>query len=263
MGVSRNANDAEIRRAYKLGAIELHPDRNQDNPTAEQDFVDFKEAYDQLLNSQYRHCYDKWGDLGSSWVERDMSEFDILVNGGINIVIQYSMLFGATFMATFSSEQTDARPLAFAILLCFFSFEAHLRFQDSELEIPFLPWFAIHQIVGLMTTSYYTIIAGIVAFQNLTYTDNRTDVLQTLQQLISQQREMQLHLLHLDQNLNRTKAFKGDKGGEESLNGIPRNLKAKIKGNQSKVSPPRQNSFGVPRWAIMIGIYIFINYFLK
>ncbi len=48
LGVARGASDAEIKKAYRSLAKQLHPDRNKDNPKAAERFSDVTKAYDLL-----------------------------------------------------------------------------------------------------------------------------------------------------------------------------------------------------------------------
>ncbi len=48
LGVARSATEADIKKAYRKLAKELHPDRNQDNPKAAEKFSQVTAAYDLL-----------------------------------------------------------------------------------------------------------------------------------------------------------------------------------------------------------------------
>lgn len=64
LGVSRDAADDEIKRAYRKKAMEFHPDRNPDNPEAEAKFKEAAEAYDVLRDAEKRARYDRFGHAG-------------------------------------------------------------------------------------------------------------------------------------------------------------------------------------------------------
>jgi molecular chaperone DnaJ len=58
LGVSSDASDADIKKAYRKLAKDLHPDKNPDNATAEQRFKDVSEAYSVLSDAEQRREYD-------------------------------------------------------------------------------------------------------------------------------------------------------------------------------------------------------------
>jgi DnaJ-class molecular chaperone len=59
LGVTKGANEAEIKKAYRKLAKELHPDRNKDNPKATERFSAVTEAYDILTDATKRGQYDR------------------------------------------------------------------------------------------------------------------------------------------------------------------------------------------------------------
>src|SRR5690606_14700233 len=66
LGVSRNADQAEIKSAYRKLAIKYHPDKNPNNKEAEEKFKEAAEAYEVLSNPEKRSRYDQFGHAGAS-----------------------------------------------------------------------------------------------------------------------------------------------------------------------------------------------------
>ena len=61
LGVGRTATDEEIKRAYRKLAVKFHPDKNPDDPHAEEKFKELGEAYDVLMDADKRAAYDRFG----------------------------------------------------------------------------------------------------------------------------------------------------------------------------------------------------------
>ena len=61
LGASRGASAEELKKAYRVKAKELHPDRNSDNPQAEAQFKEINEAYDVLRDAERKAAYDRFG----------------------------------------------------------------------------------------------------------------------------------------------------------------------------------------------------------
>ena len=64
LGVSKNATDSEIKKAYKKLAIKYHPDKNPDNKEAEEKFKVISDAYSVLSDKDKREKYDRFGKDG-------------------------------------------------------------------------------------------------------------------------------------------------------------------------------------------------------
>src|SRR6202161_1860840 len=64
LGVPRGAADAEIKKAFRRLARELHPDVNKDDPSAEEKFKEAAEAYEVLSDADRRATYDRYGHDG-------------------------------------------------------------------------------------------------------------------------------------------------------------------------------------------------------
>ena len=66
LGVPKNANDQQIKSAYRKLALQYHPDRNQGNKDAEEKFKEAAEAYAILADTEKRTRYDRFGHAGVS-----------------------------------------------------------------------------------------------------------------------------------------------------------------------------------------------------
>jgi molecular chaperone DnaJ len=64
LGVARAATEQEIKSAYRKLALQFHPDRNPNNPDAEEKFKECSEAYAVLADGEKRAVYDRFGHAG-------------------------------------------------------------------------------------------------------------------------------------------------------------------------------------------------------
>src|SRR5438477_6084461 len=61
LGIPRGAPEDEVKRAYRKLAVKFHPDKNPDDPHAEEKFKELGEAYDALMDADKRAAYDRFG----------------------------------------------------------------------------------------------------------------------------------------------------------------------------------------------------------
>ena len=90
LGVDKGASADEIKKAYRKTAIKFHPDKNPDDPGAEDKFKEAAEAYEVLSDGQKRQQYDQFGHQGM----RGARGFS---GGGMNmedIFSQFGDIFG-------------------------------------------------------------------------------------------------------------------------------------------------------------------------
>ena len=88
LGVGRSADDAELKRAFRHRARELHPDVSE-QPDAEERFREVVEAYEVLSRSETRELYDRFGHAGLQGGGFRPSQFDF---GGLTDL--FSAFFG-------------------------------------------------------------------------------------------------------------------------------------------------------------------------
>ena len=98
LGLSRQASDDEIKKSFKILAMKYHPDRNPDNPKAEESFKEAKEAYEVLSDSQKRSAYDQFGHAG---VDQSVG------GGGAQGFGDFGDAFGDIFGDIFGGKQSQ------------------------------------------------------------------------------------------------------------------------------------------------------------
>jgi len=96
LGVERTASADEIKKAYRKLAMKYHPDRNQGNKQAEDQFKEINEAYEVLSDPQKRSRYDMLGDSYSSW-QRGGAQGGFNWNDWINQAQQSAGRGGTTY----------------------------------------------------------------------------------------------------------------------------------------------------------------------
>ncbi len=92
LGLSKNATEAEIKKAYRKMALKFHPDKNPDDKEAEEKFKEAAEAYEVLSNPEKKSRYDQFGHAGMGGGGG--------FGGGMNmddIFSQFGDIFGGAF----------------------------------------------------------------------------------------------------------------------------------------------------------------------
>ncbi|HIF04138.1 MAG TPA: J domain-containing protein [Candidatus Poseidoniales archaeon] len=99
LGVDRDASEAELKKAFRSLARRHHPDKNPDDPDAEQQFKEVQEAFAMLSNADQRRQYDMFGHdspggspFGPGGFQGVNINLDDLFSGGFESI--FSSMFG-------------------------------------------------------------------------------------------------------------------------------------------------------------------------
>jgi molecular chaperone DnaJ len=118
LGVARDCDATELKRAYRRLAMELHPDRNPGNKEAENKFKEASEAYQVLCDPQKRAMYDRFGHAGPSGGFGQPGFSDVG-----DIFSAFSDIFGDIFGRTAGGRRAPGRGA---------DIETHLRITLTE-----------------------------------------------------------------------------------------------------------------------------------
>ncbi|MHA1400108.1 MAG: molecular chaperone DnaJ [Candidatus Heimdallarchaeaceae archaeon] len=104
LGVSRDASESEIKKAFRKKAMQYHPDRNPDDPNAAEKFKEVSEAFEVLSDPEKRAAYDRFGFAGvdSSFSHVNASDFSTISD-------LFSSLFGDDLFSQFFGGQSRRR----------------------------------------------------------------------------------------------------------------------------------------------------------
>src|SRR5260370_6637950 len=99
LSVSRDASDQELKTSYRKLAMQYHPDRNPDDPAAEERFKECSEAYQVLSDPEKRAAYDRYGHAAFSGGGGGGSPF---TGGGFTGAQDLGDIFGDLFGEMFN-----------------------------------------------------------------------------------------------------------------------------------------------------------------
>jgi molecular chaperone DnaJ len=105
LGVSKNADASEIKKAYRKLAKMFHPDAN-DSPDAEEKFKEVQEAYEVLGDAQKKTQYDQFGH--AAFDQQGGAGYGGFSGGGFGGFDDLSDIFGSFFGGGFGSRQSRA-----------------------------------------------------------------------------------------------------------------------------------------------------------
>ena len=106
LGVSRQATDDDIKKAFRSKAMQYHPDRNKDEGASEK-FKECAEAFEVLSNSEKRASYDRFGHAGTDFGANFNSSYSNFDFGNLGDI--FEQFFGGASGFGSSSKKKAAR----------------------------------------------------------------------------------------------------------------------------------------------------------
>lgn len=133
LGVSRDADEKEIKKAYRQKARKLHPDVNKDDPDAEEKFKELAEAYDILSDPDKKARYDQYGHAGIN--DNDFN-FEDFARGGFGGFEDLSDLFDIFFGGGMGGRRRGPRRGSDLQYRMEITFEEAAFGTSKEIQIP-------------------------------------------------------------------------------------------------------------------------------
>lgn len=142
LGVSKNATQEEIKKAYRKKAKELHPDsyQGEEKKAAEEKFKEASEAYSILSDEQKRSNYDRFGSdfanssgagYGGAYGNAAGFDFSGFSNGGMGFDIDLEDILGSVFGSSFGGFKTGSSKKSGPIKGTDLRYNMRLTFEEA------------------------------------------------------------------------------------------------------------------------------------
>lgn len=189
LGVTRSSSPLEIKRAYKKLSLQLHPDKNP-SPDASDQFDAVKQAYDVLMDMEFREVYNKFGAEGIRQNKR-FSETQFLIEVAV-FYVSYGML---AFLLTMGKRSGEARNWTFTGLLAMLVIEvAIMTAQSNPLPASLFPRMTEYEVAWLLHTLFPAFMNGCRSLGAYLFVDLDAQTRQLLVALQEQNKDILLVL---------------------------------------------------------------------
>jgi len=215
LNVNRNSSPLDIKRAYKKMSLQLHPDKNPNDPNASSKFDRIKKAYDVLMDMEFREVYNKFGQDGINSNKR-FDETQFFMELGI-FYITWGIM---AYVLTLGSRSGLGRQWTFTGLIVMLVIEISIMTSRGN---PFPSWFlpqnTEHEAVWLMHTLFPAFMNGCRSIGGYLYVDLEAQTRQLLVALQEQNKDILLVLRDVQIGVQNIQATGGGGGGGNRLAG--------------------------------------------
>ncbi|MFP5383660.1 MAG: molecular chaperone DnaJ [Gammaproteobacteria bacterium] len=145
LGVAKGASADDIKKAYRKLAMKHHPDRNPDDPSAEEKFKEVQAAYEVLSDDQKRGAYDRYGHAG---IDPSMGGGGGFGAGGASFSDIFGDVFGDIFGGGGGGGRARGGPQRGADLRYTLEIELEDAVRGSKVQIKVPSWSACETCEG-------------------------------------------------------------------------------------------------------------------
>ena len=212
LGVNRSSNPLEIKRAFKKLSLQLHPDKNP-SPDANDQFDRVKQAYDVLMDMEFREVYNKFGAAGIKANKR-YDENQFLLEVAIYYV-SYGMM---AFLLTMGKRSGEARNWVLTGLMSMLVIEvAIMTSQSNPIPVWLAPRLTEYEVVWLLHSIFPAFMNGCRSLGAYLYVDLEQQTRQFLLALSEQNKDILLVLRDIQIGVQTIQASGGGSGNAPRL----------------------------------------------
>lgn len=165
----RRDSPTDAKAAYRTMSLKVHPDRNP-SPTASEEFVLLRQAFDCLSNPRLRDIYDKFGPSGLKQEERNPSGFSDI--GTLIGIAMFYVIWGVfSFLFTLSKKTGSARQAAFTGLIILLVVEFNMKFMELDFLTALFPYTTIYEKVNILHLLFPAFLNGTICVASAWYVD--------------------------------------------------------------------------------------------
>lgn len=207
LGVTHESNPLEIKRAYKRLSLQLHPDKNPE-PDAVDKFDAVKQAYDTLMDMEFREVYNKFGKEGIKANKR-YDETQFLLELAI-FYVSWGMM---VFMLTLGKRNGEARNWCFTGMVVMLVVEVTMMTSSTNPMPTWLfPTLTQHEVVWLLHNLFPAFMNGCRSLGSYLYVDLDAQTRQLLLALQDQNKDILLVLRDIQIGVQNVQAYGGGGG---------------------------------------------------
>ena len=185
LGVTRESNPLEIKRAYKKLSLQLHPDKNP-SPDASDQFDRVKQAHDVLMDLELREVYNKFGKEGIQANKR-FNENQFL----IEVAVFYISWGIMAFLLTMGKKSGQAREWVFTGLIVMMVIEVIvMTSQTNPIPSYLFPTLTENDLVKIMHSLFPAFMNGCRSMGSYLYVDLDAQLRQLLLALQEQNKDV-------------------------------------------------------------------------
>ena len=213
LSVNRNSSPLDIKRAYKKLSLQLHPDKNPNDPDASAKFDRVKKAYDVLMDMEFREVYNKFGQDGINSNKR-FDETQFFIELGVFYVTWGIM----AYVLTLGSRSGLARQWTFTGLIVMLVVEISIMTSRGN---PFPSWFlpqnTEYEAIWLLHSLFPAFMNGCRSIGGYLFVDLDAQTRQLLLALQEQNKDILLVLRDVQIGVQNVQASGGGGGGGHRL----------------------------------------------